>query len=397
MTTPPAAAQARSITNSLADITRALEQLAGSVRAAITVGYPISLFVGFWVLRAYCLNSRIPVPEPDGSLLVYLALLAFACCFVMLLLTGGPLYVFAMAVPELQSLKPANVAALPSWQEAWEFARRWFVTLLPFLVSSSSVCLIWVFEPWLVPSPDGDPIWFWGNRFSVDSVIIGGILFAVGLLAATFWYSKAQKWFLSSCDGKLGSLLKFAARSGFSSFLACVWMLSATVSLLFLTVGNFFIEPDASLWYFLWIYIFLLIWLFLATLVALWKRYREVVTFSLVVVVAVMLLCAPRLGALTLRALGYGGGLPISMVVRAVDTQTNLFAATQLNGCLVLWTSVHMTIVRPVKQETAFSMCHYNPRTLDYVNGQPVTARVDTINLTDVLDVFFVGKRSDQK
>ncbi len=184
----------------------------------------------------------------------------------------------------------------------------------------------------------------------------------------------------------------FAVAAAFMSVAVCGWLLIAVGSVLFFSVGQVFLQYDSSTLYVLAIYALLLAWLPIATFLALWERFQALLAVALIVVVAVMLMSALRLGGLALRALGFGGGIPISLVANVRDAQ-GAARAIRFDGCLALWTGAQVTVLRPLHPGPQRLPCHFNPRTPTNADGQPIATSLDTINRTDVLDVFFVGKQ----
>lgn len=90
------------------------------------IGYLVSVIIGFWLLRGYCVSGDVPMPEPGTSLAIYLALVAAGCYLIMLWLVGGPLCIFAVsvAVPELKSLTDRDALEKPSLRHFRRFSRR---------------------------------------------------------------------------------------------------------------------------------------------------------------------------------------------------------------------------------------------------------------------------------
>ncbi len=177
-------------------------------------------------------------------------------------------------------------------------------------------------------------------------------------------------------------------------WLAGVWMFSATVSVLVLILGTPILPVDASILNLLWIYGALVLWLVVAFFLLLWERYKAAFAFGVAVVTIGMVLSGPRLGGITLRALGYGGGLPISLVARLAEPGSLTVPAERIDGCLLLATGSQMSILHPIDKRVTLPQCHFRPLTPHLVGGHPVATRVDTIPRDDVLDILFVGKRS---
>ena len=165
----------------------------------------------------------------------------------------------------------------------------------------------------------------------------------------------------------------------------------AVGSVLVFTLGGPLLQANSSTLYLLGVYILLLLWLPVATFLALWERFQAILAVGFTVVFAVMLMSAPRLGGLALRVLGYGGGIPISLVARVMDAPAKP-ATERINGCLVLWTGAQITVLRPLAPGKTLPTCHFNPRTPNDAHGQPIATSLDTITRADVLDIFFVGK-----
>ena len=362
---------------------------------SLRIGSLLSIVVGYWLLRRYCATGNAPMPQPGAPLAVYVTLVAAACYLAMIWLIGGPLCICAatVVVPELKALAPITAPGNPSWQHFRQFFRRWLLTFLPFLISSSIVCCVWAVATWRVPSlTDGHAI-YPGVSFYIIIFVIWIVSFGMGLLVSRLLYLRGTDRFLSHLSNIMRPATLFVSISFHGSILASGWALLTIGSILFFSLGTSILKYDASILNIFWIYAALMIVFFLATSMAVWKQYRGIVVFAVGVIIFVILSSAPRLGGLALRVLGYGGGIPISFVAKTTDEITGRISLRRINGCLVLFTESYITFVKPLDSTVSLKTCHLNPVTPSLEGGNTIPTEIDTIRRDDLLDIFSIGVR----
>lgn len=344
------------------------------------VGYPTSVLVGLWLLRAFTNSAKIPFPQPDPAFVVYVALLALACYVVLIFFAIVPAaaFIFAVTNPELQALVPTDASSPPTWQQGRRYCTNFVLTFLPFILSSIAFCIAVILQS----SP-------------AISLLAGLLLFPIGLWLSHEGYSLSSDRFVRATQPGKSDIPAFLALSGYASAMASTWTLAALLVGMFLAIGSQVLAPSSSILHLVWMMLGLLLWVFFSVSLALWKLLPKVAgIFGIIAFAAVgILVFGPELGGYGLRLVGLGGGIPIFMIARVVQDGATAQTPERVNGCLVLWTSSQVTIVRPLDPKIRLPRCHLNPRTVDVVNGVPVQTSVDTIKQADVIDVYSMGTR----
>lgn len=115
------------------------------------------------------------------------------------------------------------------------------------------------------------------------------------------------------------------------------------------------------------------------------KIWMIFVGFVGVIALSVVYPGAPFLGSAALRALGFGGGLPVTLTVKRYAVGKTAAETKSVAGCLILQTG--STIILKMEDRDA-SRCVLPPRLLDGLNFEP---RLEGIVLFQRADVTEIG------
>jgi hypothetical protein len=331
--------------------------------AAIVV--PLSAILGTGLLLAYLRSSSAPFPPLDSSYVGFL--LVFTLVFIPLLavvsvilpLTGAVKMVASSRVKSLlPALFPASTSEAVRLRDYTKSYITFFFPFLGYMVLTG--------------------LYLTGETGPIDY----GLLF----VATSLFCTASSTLAFRRRTRTLCYLLSFAAWSFLASFAAFAFLFFS-IHLFTETSRNYvlglngyqlFVATFASV-----ALLILLHWLMNMAHVSA-KRVLAA-TAILATFAMVAFPGAPFLGGVTLRLLGVGGNLPISLVVRSIEPNQIEAKAKEVTGCLILQTG-QQVILRPAHTAGA---CRLQASLL----GEVATARphsgVTVYSTEDVLSISY--------
>jgi hypothetical protein len=150
----------------------------------------------------------------------------------------------------------------------------------------------------------------------------------------------------------------------------------------------------------------ILVWQFLIVTLQLCYKIKGTGLATLAILFVLLIACRSTLGGTALYLCGFGGGIPISLLANEADLKSagpeHRFHSQRIDGCLVLWVGTQISIQRPTNDKDKLGPCRLNPhmknklyrlsKTKNELEVITVPTTVDTINRSDVLTIFSVGR-----
>jgi hypothetical protein len=330
------------------------ESLTKVVTNIAKIGALASLPIGIFLLNSYLRDEGAPLPAADSSISVLFSMV----CVIFLLMTVILASIFLLPTIPKMSGNFAIQTATSSFdrKKFTQIAAEYWMRFGPFLSYTS----FFFFEVGLIENH----FWRW----------VGPISCLVTLAVyCRFWYVHRY--------GKVDDVLLGSAHSLIAFTFLAVVIIGAIVQ----------VEPHMNTWAvaFICVLIPLAAQVLMVTLVTNWKRALAAYLLILIVLSGIW----PGLGflgGLTLRYVGIGGGIPVSIRVRTYGRTGTVSGVEEISGCLVLMTGGDV-LIRPTPR---ILDCQLRPQ---FEHGQSLTsiatysrveryARVDVVRVSKFAD-----------
>ena len=317
------------------------------------IGALASLPIGIVLLNSYLRDEGAPLPAADTSISVLLNLVCVIFLLITLILASIFLLPTFATIFDISKSGTA-IDSLPHKQKrqmAWLVFREYGLRFGPFLCFVLffflKICLI-----------EKHGWWWLAPTISLVSLVV---------VYCWFWHSTRY--------GKLGFVLR-SSMTSMGSFLALLSIIVAVISQ---------VNPNIPAWGIaLCVLIPLVVHFFTVWRVTDWKAALALYVVILLIITFVWP-GSGFLGGLTLRYIGIGGTIPVSIRVKTYARTEGISGVDEITGCLVLMTGGDV-LIRPTEQKLD---CKLHPQSMtgQTLNLIQTYSRVERYPRADVLRV----------
>lgn len=372
---PPASRRAAFTPPSLKAIRQHLTEFASLVGDVLKVATLPSIGLGLLLIWSFAGKALIPF-QVDSSSVFVLSIVALVC---LLFLTS---VIFWVLVPIgiIRDHRLLFGVEEGTWQSLLRDLVRYALISLPYLVWAFSWPLFVLVGIQLDPSLVSNPP-FLGSLSFYGAAFLVSLILALAALFVAFQMSGGQ---FGVTDRR--RVLEAMVSIALTSF---IWLWPPVALVGLAAIHMRIIAPDASSWWIVLIMFLFVVWQFASVgLARKLGNFKATIGLAFLVVVIVFLFAPVNLGAVTLRLIGVGGGLPISAVVKLFDESSGVQKTVHIKGCLVMWLGNQLSIQTPMDAQRGINHCHFSPLT-PIEEGVPTV--VHTVARSDVIEIYTVG------
>ena len=345
---------ASSSPNKLWQYLETLKSFGEATASALKFIIPVATVLGAFLIWAFLHAVGAPMISTDVTSFIWLAVAFSALSVLLVVMFLFPTYGITVARQQIEAIFPP--------------AKQWPVVGSPLVYVvfyAPFICLLAAF----IPARAAGMHWL---LISLPALIFLGSLI--------FKRYRGRAW---------QDVGRFAGSSFYASLLSgpwltWVWILSAT----YIPKTNAAAETDAAT-----------IHLLLAILVvhfglSLFNRFGTILVLGIGLLVVVFLSWPSFWGGVSLRALGLGGNVPVTLLIKAPDEGSDKTIARSIQGCLVL-VSNNEVLIRPTTSEDKCSL----KKLVSFPSGNPKTVEpygcIDRYLRSDVIRFSrFSGKKT---